>query len=403
MKMETAKYDENRLLHLLLDMGEMLLASGAEINRVEDTLQRIGRAYGAAKMNVFVITSSIVITMERTDGELLTHTRRVNYTGSTDFTALEQLNALSRNCCINPIPLDQFQRRLQEIAEPRGRWDLYMGSILAAGSFAVFFGGTFADGVVAALVAVLICFIQQKATKFFANTIMFNLFCSFVVGTVICLTVKVLPVLNMDKIMIGDIMLLIPGIPATNSIRDMLMGDTISGLMRLIESILWAGALACGFMWAIWFVGGDFAAYYGFCRFSGICHAVPAETVIVGIGISGRCYLLGRISSGNVFQRRTDLYFRTGGFGTVSSLCGFSCSQKESSGPAVFDSVSCAADSGKYAVLHDECSSAGKYRRSVTLWQSDTSVCIVHRGWDLYRVDDLINFPKILCSQNKQN
>ena len=48
-------------------------------------------------------------------------------------------------------------------------------------------------------------------------------------------------------------------------------------------------------------------------------------------------------------------------------------------------------------------SSAGKYRRSVTLWQSDTSVCIVHRGWDLYRVDDLINFPKILCSQNKQN
>ena len=69
----------------------------------------------------------------------------------------------------------------------------------------------------------------------------------------------------------------------------------------------------------------------------------------------------------------------------------------------IFISVSCAADSGKYAVLHDECSSAGKYRRSVTLWQSDTSVCIVHRGWDLYRVDDLINFPKILCSQNKQN
>ena len=105
-----------------------------------------------------------------------------------------------------------------------------MGSILAAGSFAVFFGGTFADGVVAALVAVLICFIQQKATKLFANTIMFNLFCSFVVGTVICLTVKVLPVLNMDKIMIGDIMLLIPGIPATNSIRD---ADTV--LKRLQE------------------------------------------------------------------------------------------------------------------------------------------------------------------------
>jgi uncharacterized membrane protein YjjP (DUF1212 family) len=52
----------------------------------------------------------------------------------------------------------------------------------------------------------------------------------------------------MDKIMIGDIMLLIPGIAMTNSIRNMLVGDTISGIMRLIESLLWAGALALGFM-----------------------------------------------------------------------------------------------------------------------------------------------------------
>ena len=56
--------------------------------------------------------------------------------------------------------------------------------------------------------------------------------------------------------MIGDIMLLIPGILMTNSIRDILIGDTISGVMRLVESLLWAGALACGFMCAILFVGG---------------------------------------------------------------------------------------------------------------------------------------------------
>ena len=155
---------------------------------------------------------------------------------------------------MNPIPMDQFQRRLHEIAEPKGRRDLYIGSILGAGSFAVFFGGNPSDGIAAALVAVLICFIQEKMTKLFANTIMFNLFGSFVVGIVICLLVRLMPFLNLDKIMIGDIMLLIPGIAATNSIRDMLMGDTISGMMRLIESILWAGALACGFMAAIWMV-----------------------------------------------------------------------------------------------------------------------------------------------------
>ena len=51
-------------LHIFLDMGDALLNSGAEIFRVEDTLNRMGYACGAAQMNVFVITSSIVITME---------------------------------------------------------------------------------------------------------------------------------------------------------------------------------------------------------------------------------------------------------------------------------------------------------------------------------------------------
>lgn len=74
-EMQITTQEENRLLHLMLEMGEKLLESGAEIKRVEDTLERIGFAYGAARMNVFVITSSIIITMETTDGRLLTHTQ----------------------------------------------------------------------------------------------------------------------------------------------------------------------------------------------------------------------------------------------------------------------------------------------------------------------------------------
>ena len=63
MRMELTDKEMNHLLHALLDLGETMLISGAEINRVEDTLIRLGMAYGARKMNVFVITSSIVITM----------------------------------------------------------------------------------------------------------------------------------------------------------------------------------------------------------------------------------------------------------------------------------------------------------------------------------------------------
>ena len=59
------------------------------------------------------------------------------------------------------------------------------------------------------------------------------------------------PVLHMDAILIGDIMLLIPGLALTNAIRNILVGDTISGVVRLTETLLWAAALAGGIMVAL--------------------------------------------------------------------------------------------------------------------------------------------------------
>ena len=65
------------LLHCLMDIAEALLAVGAEVNRVEDTLTRMGTAYGAVRMNAFVITSSIVVTMTLPSGRDITQTRRI--------------------------------------------------------------------------------------------------------------------------------------------------------------------------------------------------------------------------------------------------------------------------------------------------------------------------------------
>lgn len=54
-----------------------------------------------------------------------------------------------------------------------------------------------------------------------------------------------------DKVMIGDIMLLIPGLALTNAVKDMFVGDTITGSLRLVESVLWAAGIACGFALAV--------------------------------------------------------------------------------------------------------------------------------------------------------
>lgn len=68
----TERDTPERFLHEILIMGELMQTCGAEVFRVEDTLARMGKAYGVERMNVFVITSSIVITMELKDGRELT-------------------------------------------------------------------------------------------------------------------------------------------------------------------------------------------------------------------------------------------------------------------------------------------------------------------------------------------
>ena len=250
MESETASH--SALIACLLEMGELLLNCGAEISRIEDTLQRLGRAYGAERMDVFVIPSLISVTLSFPGNEAVTETRRIRSSGGNDFYRLEKLNDLSRRCCAAPLPIDGLRAALDGIAAgKKPRSVVYLGSVLAAGSFAVFFGGTLWDGLAAGAFALLICALQEKLGQTALNTVAFNLVISLLTGLAVGLLTMALPFLHMDMILIGDIMLLIPGIAMTNAVRNILVGDTISGAVRLAESLIWALALAGGFMVAM--------------------------------------------------------------------------------------------------------------------------------------------------------
>lgn len=256
MKMREVNDREEEILCEILNMAEAMLSHGAEVNRVEDTVQRMGDAYGATQMQVFVITSSILVTMMCENGRQITQSRRLRDVGETDFYKLEELNSLSRKCCKEPLEIERLRQEIFRIEGQRHpKIHTYLGSVLGVAGFCMFFGGNLQDAVVAGLFALFICYLQEHLQKRCANRVVFLLLCSFMCGLGICMVASLTANLHTDKIMIGDIMVLIPGIALTNAVRDILIGDTISGFMRLIEALLWAGALAVGFMGAIWVMG----------------------------------------------------------------------------------------------------------------------------------------------------
>ena len=243
------------LTDLAAQVGHGLAISGAETFRVEDTIRRILRAYGI-ECEVFAIPNCLTISFEAANGKPLTIMKRIGFHGN-DLEAVEQFNALSRRICAEKPPVEEFQQQLSTILAQPGEPRLHLaGSVLGAASFAVFFGGSLWDGVLAGGVAVFICWMERWLAPFCLNGVAFQFIASFLSGMAALLCCRVCPLLHADMVLIGVIMLLVPGIPFTNAIRDILLGDIISGSLRLVEAVLLAAMLALGMMAAIWLMGG---------------------------------------------------------------------------------------------------------------------------------------------------
>ena len=243
--------DAGTVLAIALDVGAETLRVGGEIHRVEDTVTRICRAYGAEAVEVFAITSLITAEVRMPDGSYATRNRRVPVTYN-HLARLEALNALSRTICKQPISMEEVNRRLEAIRQyrPVPEWLCYVGGMLATGGFAVFFGGTILDGLAAAVIAFfLTLFARFRPLRI--NSMVKSLISSFAAGvlSVLCMSIGFGD--NVDKIIIGTIMLEIPGLSFGNALRDLLCGDTLAGTMRFIQAILQALMIALGYMAAL--------------------------------------------------------------------------------------------------------------------------------------------------------
>ncbi len=241
-----------------LDMGETMLRCGAEILRVEETITRICSTYGGGIVDVFTILSLIILSWKTDAGENHTLTRRIN-PHSTNLNKLEDLNALSRYICEKRPPCSEITQRIREIMAPEER-RIYKskiaGYVLLASAFAIFFGGNLRDGLAAGIVAVLMYFWDYFFSSHNRNRVVYSLIMSIVAGVLCSLAVAAGIGQNLDKVMIGSIMLSIPGINLMNSLRDMMCGDIITGILRLAEALMVSVAIAAGFGIAIMMFGG---------------------------------------------------------------------------------------------------------------------------------------------------
>ncbi|MBO4343361.1 MAG: threonine/serine exporter family protein [Clostridia bacterium] len=253
--------DKTALVSAGLDLAEAMIKNGAEVSRIEDSVKRVFESYGAFKTDVLAISSSIVATVVFPGIEPVTQTKRITET-ATDFEALSQLNQLCRDICAEKPSPDEIRERTEKILkkaedEPKSKRILrkFIAYILAAGGFTVFFGGGIKELCAASIVAVIIACFELVFKKKGTNAAVYAYFCTLAAAVSTVLLCRLFGI-SSDTVIIGFIMIEIPGVMFTNSVRDIFLGDTISGALKMLESLLLAVSIACGVASALFITGG---------------------------------------------------------------------------------------------------------------------------------------------------
>lgn len=245
---------DTELINLALDAGEMMLKSGAETQRVQDTMLRILSVSGREKIEALALSTMLIVTLPREVKGPLSMARGVQ-DRSVNFEKICAVNAMSRSFVAGEISLDEATKRLAEIQHAPSFPPLWriLAYGVTSGGFTMVYQGTFLDGISAFFIGMILGLMVLWNSKWKAPYFFSSFAGGVLTGLFAGLFHLIFPQTQIDMIIVGSIMPLLPGITMTKSIRDLLEGNFISGSSKLMETLLVACAIAGGVAIAIGF------------------------------------------------------------------------------------------------------------------------------------------------------
>lgn len=239
--------DYNTLLDMATDLGYELALAGAETFRVEESISRVLSAYGI-QAEVFAIPNYLAVSIVTEDGQHYTRMRRIGAHGN-NLDAVEKFSGLSRALCNRRPDPKEGLKWLAMVRENVSAYSLpllYLGYFLGAGGYAMFFGGNLIDALCSGLCGMLIGCVNSFLDKQKANQFFRTIASAFLMAILAYAMGAVGLTKNPDAVTIGALMILVPGLLFTNAMRDIIYGDTNSGVNRIVQVFLVAMAIVLG-------------------------------------------------------------------------------------------------------------------------------------------------------------
>ncbi|MBI0578853.1 threonine/serine exporter family protein [Neobacillus cucumis] len=245
--MENQASQTYEIMEVCLLAGKIMLQSGGETYRVEDTMMRIAAAFGIENSHSYVTPTGIIFSAE---GSEPTKTKLIRISErSTDLKKVAMVNSISRRISSGEVSPKEALKLLKELNSLTLTFPFMVqvaAASLASGCFMIMFNGGWNDFIPAMIAGGLgylsnIYFHRFVPIRFFSEFL-----ASFVIGLLSFIFVKIGIGQELDKIIIGSVMTLVPGLLITNAIRDLMAGHLVSGLSKGAEAFLTAFAIGSG-------------------------------------------------------------------------------------------------------------------------------------------------------------
>lgn len=235
------------VLSLAVEVADVMLRNGGEIYRIEDTVIHILKAYDVENFDVYVLSNGIFASANEDKDDACSMIRHVPL-GSVNLSKIGYLNQLTRDLCTHKCTIAEGWERIKEAKTlpSYSNKAQYFFCGLGSACYTFIFGGGMMDFGFSFLIGLFEQMILNYLAEHKFSRFLRNVFTSAFVSTGSILLMQTgLPLLQ-DKIIIGSIMPLVPGITFTTSIRDFHNGDYLSGTIHLIDALLTALCIAVG-------------------------------------------------------------------------------------------------------------------------------------------------------------
>lgn len=246
---------EHEVLDTAMDAGNILLENGAELARVEDTMDRICRHYGVDG-SFFILSNGIFTTGSCRMDPGFARVRHIPV-NRADLSRVVDVNQLSRDIEKKDLSLEEVQAEIIRIRQMPGKrhWLQILAAGIGSAGFCYMFGGSARDCVASGITGLLLWIIWLYICMPHLSRILGHLTGGAAAACFSLLLYSMGIGDSLSHIIIGAVIPLVPGVPFTNGIRDIASGDYLAGIVRLLDALLVFMCIAIG-------VGFVLTAYY---------------------------------------------------------------------------------------------------------------------------------------------